>query len=686
MSELFIGKHLDSNGVPSEPYRHRLSDLITHTFICGGSGSGKTVMGKAIIEESALQGVPAIVVDLKGDLSSLALAFGELTAPAIAPWIEVEDPSTRGRTALAEANIFRKRLWEWGLAETHVRTFFNQVAVEIFTPRSELGRRVSIPLIATPPPDIHKLFEEDPDTASVMVTSMAEALVRRVIPTGQRDRETDFVIALIEHAWHTGIDLTGETGLGRLVSMILEPPFSSIGVLGIDDHIPENRRQKLAQAVNGQLVGAAANWVRGEEMRIDKLAGTHRVDGKTQISIINLSHMTNFEDQSFVVAQTAFSINAWMRKQGSAPAGNRPRLIFFLDEIGGGGGKTAFYPTYPYTSTCKPALNLLVKQGRGFGVGCILATQNPGDIDYKGLSNCATWIVGKLQTRRDRDKVREGLTDAAVSPSDLARKLARPKTGEFMLLNKDGGVHFIRERWLLTYHCTMSPEQLRRYKTYGLAPYEGALNTDIAAGNIEGATLSDEQEEILSLWNDAKDAVGQACSLLHKILDHDPSSEKAHRWISILRDPDGFHRQLQEAQRQLAEHAEAACRTSRTTHPMPGGLLGLLCEKKSTRQSPPFSDTRTVSNPVSSVDDAQPIPNPVSSSTFAKTPPVSASGPLPGERVFVEADGSVTCNGQKFQLYRRYAGKSVTFIAEDGELKFVIDGKILAKSYRLTGK
>lgn len=657
MSDLYIGKHLDSNGTPGELYRHKLSDLITHTFICGGSGSGKTVMGKAIIEEAALKGVPSIIIDLKGDLSSLAFAFGELVAPAVAPWIEVEDKSTLGRAALAEANTFRKQLWDWDLAETNIREFANQVAIEIFTPRSELGRRVSIPLISSPPTDINNLFDEDPDTAAVMVSSMAEALVRKVITSGQRDRETDYVTALIEHAWRSGIDLTGESGLGQLVNMILEPPFATIGVLNIDNHIPENRRQKLAQAVNGQLVGAAANWVRGEEMSIDKLSGVNRVDGKTQISVINLSHITDFEDQSFVVAQVAFAINAWMRKQGSAPGGNRPRLLFFLDEIGGGGGKTAFYPTYPYTSTCKPALNILVKQGRAFGVGCILATQNPGDIDYKGLSNCATWIVGKLQTKRDRDKVREGLTDAEFSPSDLAKKIARPKTGEFMLLNKEGDVHFIKERWLLTYHCTMSPEQLRRYKIKGLAPYEGSLNTDIALENFEKAIESDEQEEIQSLWNDAKDAVGQACNLLEKILDRDINAEKARLWISILRDPDGFNRRLQEAQRQLAESKEAAPSPKASKGQEPSGLMTLLSVKKSANQGPSFNNA----GPVTS----------------------SASTPPPGDSILVEDDGSVTYKGRKFQLYRRYARKSVTFIEEDGELKFSIEGKVLSKSFRL---
>lgn len=656
MSELYLGKILDSNGMPNEIYRHKISDLITHTFICGGSGSGKTVMGKAIIEEAALKGVPSIIIDLKGDISSLALSFAELTASSVAPWIEVEDKNTLGRAALAEANTFRKRLWDWGLAEANVREFASQVAVEIFTPRSELGRRVSIPLISSPPPDINIMFEEDYDTASVMVTSMAETLVRRVIPTGQRDREIDFITALIEYAWRAGIDLTGELGLGELVSMILEPPFSTIGVLDIDEHIPENRRQKLAQAVNGQLVGAAANWVRGEEMSIDKFVGANRLDKKTQISVINLSHITDFEDQSFVVAQVAFAINAWMRKQGSAPGGNRPRLLFFLDEIGGGGGKTAFYPTYPYVSTCKPALNILVKQGRAFGVGCILATQNPGDIDYKGLSNCATWIVGKLQTKRDRDKIREGLTDAEFSPSDLAKKIARPKTGEFMFLNKEGEVQFIKERWLLTYHCTLSPEQLRRYKIKGLSPYEGLLETGITATENELHIKSDEQEEVQSLWNDAKDAIGQACKHLEKILECDRNEEKARIWISILSDPDKIHNRLQDAQRQQLEITNTDFDKGKSNS-LSSGLIGLLSENK--RQSQ------------------------ISTINGLSSQSVKQSADKVGDSTFVEADGSVTYKGRTFQLYRRYAGMPVAFIEEDGELKFSIEGKVLSKSYKL---
>lgn len=656
MSELYLGKLIDPSGQPGELYHHRISDLITHTFICGGSGSGKTVMGKAIIEEAALRGVPTIMVDLKGDLSSMALSFPEISPNALAPWLEVEDKTSLGRAALAESNSLRKRLWDWGLAESNMREFSEKIAVEVFTPRSELGRRVAIPLISSPPPDIDTLFADDPDTASVMVTSMAEALVRRVIPSGQRDRETDFVTAIIEHAWRNGTDLTGENGLGQLVSMILEPPFSTIGVLSIDDHIPEKRRQKLAQAVNGQLVGAAANWVRGEEMSIDKLVGANRLDSKTQISVINLSHITDFEDQSFVVAQVAFSINTWMRQQGSAPGGNRPRLLFFLDEIGGGGGKTAFYPTYPYTSTCKPALNLLVKQARAFGVGCILATQNPGDIDYKGLSNCATWIVGKLQTKRDRDKVREGLTDAEFSPADLTKKLARPKTGEFMVLNKEGDVLFVKERWLLSYHCTLSPEQLKRYKAKGVTPLEGALDTGILLDDAGLHETTSEQDEIQDLWNDAQNTLGKACRLIEKIIDIEPDNSKARTWLNVLRDPEGVQRRLEQAQKEAQKKSEPSANNQPAKKQ--DGLMTLLSQ-----QQPQSNSTFMASNSPSTANEPPAMNNQTSD--------------------MVSDDGSVTHKGKTYQLYRRYAGKAVTFIEENGELKFSIEGRVLSKSFKV---
>jgi hypothetical protein len=192
MSGLYIARFVDPSGGINQRYLHRITDLVTHTFICGAAGSGKTVMGKILVEEAGRLGVPAIVVDLKGDLSSLALAFSESSARMLAPWIQVEDPSMLGRAALAEANVVRKRLADWALSEADVRLFSEKVAVD-FTPPNDSGRRVAIPLIPAPPPDIHQLFETDLDSALIMVSSLAEALVRRVIPTAQRDREQEYV-------------------------------------------------------------------------------------------------------------------------------------------------------------------------------------------------------------------------------------------------------------------------------------------------------------------------------------------------------------------------------------------------------------------------------------------------------------------------------------------------------------
>jgi Bacterial protein of unknown function (DUF853) len=647
MSELYLGKVIEGTGLNGR-YLHRLSDLVTHTFVCGASGSGKTVMGKAIIEEAALRGVPAIVIDLKGDLSSLALAFPEISAWMLAPWIQADESQTLGRAALAEANTFRARLLDWGLTEADVRAFAERVAVEVFTPRSDRGRRLALPLIPSAPPEIEKLFHKEPDVALAMVSGLAESLVRRVIPTGNRDREQEYMTALIEHAWRSDMDLTGVEGIHRLIGLILEPPFSTIGVLAVEDHLPDNRRQKLAQAVNGQLVRAESGWLRGEELKIDKLTGINREDGRTQVSVINLTAVPDFEDQSFVVAQIAFAINAWMRQQGNAPGGDRPRLLFFIDEIGGGDGKTAFYPTFPYSSTAKPALNLLVKQGRAFGIGCLFATQNPGDIDYKGLSNCSTWIIGRLQTKRDRDKVREGLADAEFKPSDLAKKLAAPSTGQFMLMARDGGVNFVQERWLLTFHCTLSSEQVLHLKLHGLTPYEGQLDTSIRPTDV----TPDQASNTEYLWREFFDALGTARRHLESVMARDGGDERARVILEVLKDPEATHRRLQAAI-QRASELEAK-ENKRIEHPQ-SGLLELLSAQRPSKVSLP---------------EAAPA-----------TPTQEHVGKTPPDSQVIGDDGTIVYKGKRYALYRRYAGKAVT-VVDDGEVvRFSVEGRVLSKTY-----
>jgi len=177
----------------------------------------------------------------------------------------------------------------------------------------------------------------------------------------------------------------------------------------------------------------------------------------TQISIINLTELDSIGDRNFVISQLAYAIYNWMRGKGGSA---EPRLLVYIDEIGGGGGKQAIYPSHPYNPVSKPALNLLLRLGRAFGVSCILATQNPGDIDYRGLSNCGTWAIGKLSTKRDRDKIIEGIAQAEIGFHQIHELLATPDAGEFLVKMRSGEVHLVKERWLMTYHKTVPISEL----------------------------------------------------------------------------------------------------------------------------------------------------------------------------------------------------------------------------------
>lgn len=663
MNELYLGKIIREEEL-TERFEHRLEDLVTHTFICGASGSGKTVMGKIIVEEVALQGVPAIVIDLKGDLSSLALAFSELSAPVLAPWIQTEQGKPLGRAALAEANTLRANLLSWGLTEADIRRLAEHVSVEIFTPKSDRGRRIALPLIPAAPEGIDILFNDEPDTALAMVSSLAESVIKRILPSGRNDRELELLTAIIEYAWRNKVELSGEQGITQLIDLVLNPPFENVGALAVEKHLSDNKRQNLAQALNGQLIGAGASWLKGEELTIDKLAGINRSDERTQISVINLSAVHDFEDQCFVVAQIAFGINSWMRQQGSAPGGSKPRLLFFIDEIGGGGGKTAFYPSHPYSSTAKPALNMLIRQGRAFGIGCLLATQNPGDVDYKGLSNCSTWIIGKLQTNRDRAKIREGLSDAEFSPSVMTQKLASAQSGQFMIMTREGNVSFIQERWLLTYHCTLSPEQLDRLKTEGLAPYEGSLDTTIQsiAPSAEPETANSTEY----LWHEVHEALGLAHRHLEAILDINQYDRRAQIYLEILRDPKATYKQLQTTASQKSYANEDQTPDDSTTQ-APSSLIELLGkteldEHRSIAAKSVINRTFREQSPPSSIQ--------------TKEAPKS-----PENTDVVDEEGYIVYKGKRYALYRRYSGKEVEIIEDEESIKFLIDGRVLSKTY-----
>jgi hypothetical protein len=429
------------------------TDLLTHAFICGITGSGKTVVGKAIVEEAAKKGIPSILIDLKGDLTSIALT--PTSVEEFEPLVEAKGAEERRKLALKEYERHVQKLAEFGQSIDDVRKYREQVTFRVFTPRSQKGQPLSFASPLGAPPYPVELQRTDSETFNNLIASLVNAFLDRLYPGTKRSKienERSFVYELVHHAWQHGIDLQGKKGLHELLRLIQEPPFREIGGLPVEKYIDaENRRNRLLNKINTMLTGAEKMWFEGTPVSMD-LFLTHE-PGKSPINVINLAELDHFEDRSFVVAQIAYEVNKWMRGLAGT---SKPRLLFFIDEIGGGGGKQALFPSFPYESAAKWGLNYLVRQGRAVGVCCLFATQNPGDVDYKGLSNCQTWIIGRLATERDRKKVLEGMEVWGQGAEWVKRNMAGAPGGDFVIKTAKGEIKYFHERWLLSYHRVLT--------------------------------------------------------------------------------------------------------------------------------------------------------------------------------------------------------------------------------------
>ncbi|OQX86941.1 MAG: hypothetical protein B6D55_04795 [Candidatus Omnitrophica bacterium 4484_70.2] len=462
-SGLYLGKEYNVVGSRryelTRDYFMPTEDLLTHVFICGITGSGKTVLGKVIIEEAARQGIPSILIDLKGDLSSLALLFTE--PEEIRQWLEIDDEKKREEEAVVEFNKHYAQLSNFNITKEDILKFKKRVSFKIFTPRSNKGIPLgfSSPLGAPPYPT--ELYKTDREFFNNLVASLTNAFIDRLYPGVKKSKienERNFIYEIVHYCWLNGYNLYGKDGLLMLLKLIKNPPFKEIGGLSVSQYIDaENRRNRLLNKVNTLLSGAEKMWFEGEPLSMDLFVKDK--SNKTRVNIINLTELDNFEDRSFVVSQLAYEINKWMRK---LPGTTKPRLIFFIDEVGGGGGKQALFPSFPYECAAKWGLNYLVRQGRSFGVCCIFSTQNPGDVDYKGLSNCHTWIIGKLATDRDRRKVLEGMEIWGSEAEQVRHMLVNPEVGAFVIKDPKGRIKFIKERWLMSYHRVLTMAEITR--------------------------------------------------------------------------------------------------------------------------------------------------------------------------------------------------------------------------------
>lgn len=456
LGTFYLGKRVDDTAdeLTDELVLYDSKDLTTHAVIIGMTGSGKTGLGIGLLEEAALDHVPVIAIDPKGDMGNLLLTFPKLRAEDFRPWINTRAASDKGQTAdeyaAGQASLWKSGLADWGQDGKRIASLRKSADVAIYTPGSNAGLPVSV-LQTFAAPDSALLEDIDlyRDRVQATATSILTLLGIDADPVASRDHI--LISTLLDHAWQEGRDLD----IAGLIREIQDPPLKKVGVLKLDDFFAQKDRFALAMKLNNLLAAPGFEaWLQGEPLKAKNLL--YMDDGRPRVSIMSIAHLDD-ASRMFFVTMLLNEIIAWMRAQ---PGTSSLRAILYMDEIFG----------YMPPVSNPPSKNLfltLLKQARAYGLGLVLATQNPVDLDYKGLSNTGTWFIGRLQTERDKARVMEGLEGASDGDFDrpaMERTLAGLGKRRFLLHNvhEDEAVVF-GTRWVMSYLAgPLTREQIKR--------------------------------------------------------------------------------------------------------------------------------------------------------------------------------------------------------------------------------
>jgi hypothetical protein len=430
-------------------------DLTTHAVIIGMTGSGKTGLGIGLLEEAAIDRIPVIAIDPKGDLGNIALTFPELRGADFRPWIDPQQAATAGLEpdayAEAQAALWRKGLDGWQQDGARIQRLRDAADVTIYTPGSSAGRPISLLRgFTAPPAAVRDDAEAFAERVNATTTGLLALLGIDADPI--TSREHILLANILSHAWHQGVDLD----LAALIGAIQSPPFAQIGVMPVDTVFPAKDRGAFAMRLNNLLAAPGFQaWMQGDPL--DSASLLYAPSGKPRVSVVSIAHLGDAERMFFVTMLLADLI-AWMRQQ---PGTGSLRAILYIDELFGYMPPVANPPS-------KQLLLTLLKQARAFGLGVVLATQNPVDLDYKGLSNTGLWFIGRLQTERDTARVMDGLAGASGgAPFDrpaMERTIAGLGKRVFLMhsIHENAPVTF-ETRWAMSYLAgPMTREQIRR--------------------------------------------------------------------------------------------------------------------------------------------------------------------------------------------------------------------------------
>jgi hypothetical protein len=445
LGAFYLGKRHDTSAdqLTDELTLYDSKDLTTHAVIIGMTGSGKTGLGIGIIEEAALDHIPVIAIDPKGDLGNLLLTFPALRPADFEPWIDPRAAADAGQTtaefADTMANLWKNGLLDWGQTPERITNLRAAADMAIYTPGSTAGLPISVLReFAAPPPEL--LADKDMYRERVQGTATSILTLLDVDADPLTSREHILLANVLDRAWQAGhsLDLAG------LIAAIQAPGFDRIGVMDLDTFYPAKERFALAMRLNNLLAAPGFDaWMQGPPLAMDNLL--HSKTGKPRVSVMSIAHLSDGE-RMFFVTMLLNELIAWMRSQ---PGSSTVRAILYMDEVFGYMPPVANPPS-------KQLLLTLLKQARAFGVGLVLSTQNPVDLDYKGLSNTGTWFIGRLQTQRDKARVRDGLRGAAGSDHLDGETLEQTLSGlgkrQFLLHN----VHekrpvIFQTRWVMSY-------------------------------------------------------------------------------------------------------------------------------------------------------------------------------------------------------------------------------------------
>jgi len=443
----YLGRRWDPKArkTSSELLLYDSKDLTTHGVCVGMTGSGKTGLCIGLLEEAAIDGIPALAIDPKGDLANLALTFPALSPADFLPWVDPDEAKRQGVTPaqLAEktAATWKKGLEDWDQDGARIARFREACEVAIYTPASKAGRPLALLRAFTAPPQA-VLDDEEALRARVQGAVSGLLALAGIESDPMQGREHILLSQLVQRAWSGGHDLD----LAGVIQGVQRPSFDKVGVLDLESFYPAKDRAGLALALNNVLASpGAAAWAEGEPLDVQKLLWT--AEGKPRIAILSIAHLSDAQRMFFVTTLLS-EVLAWMRTQSGTGS---LRALLYMDEIFG------YFPPSAAPPSKLPMLTLL-KQARAFGVGVLLATQNPVDLDYKGLANAGTWFIGRLQTERDKLRVLDGLQGAmdaashAFDRQEMDRLLSGLGSRVFLLNDvHEDAPELFQTRWTLSY-------------------------------------------------------------------------------------------------------------------------------------------------------------------------------------------------------------------------------------------